>query len=114
MKKKFSILIFLFILIPGSIPKMFSQDTADSSKVDSTKLIPNYYKNVDIKITYPWMPDEPKWCRNVPCQVVKENDKVTEIKIFKKDCVERITVKPELVSFAIYEAGTKKLIIKGP
>jgi hypothetical protein len=114
MKIKFNILVFLIISALGSELELFSQTTADTSKIDSTKLIPNYYKNADIKITYPWMPEEPHWCRNVSCQVVKENDKVTEIKIFKKDCVERITVKPELLSFEIYEAGTKKLIIKGP
>jgi len=114
MKFKFNILIFLIFSALGSELELFSQEVTDTTKTDTTKQIPNYYKNVDIKITYPWMPDEPQWCRNTSCQVVKENDKVTEIKIFKKDCVERITVKPELLSFAIYQAGTNKIIIQGP
>ena len=114
MKIKFNILIFLIISALGSELELFSQAATDTSSNDTTKRIPNYYRNVDIKITYPWMPDEPQWCRNTSCQVVKENGKVTEIKIFKKDCVDRITVKPELLSFIIYQTGTKKLIMQGP
>ncbi len=96
---------------PPAKPPVAKQDT---SKKDTTKQIPGYYKAVDVKIVYPWMPDEPQWYRNVCCQVVKKGKKVTELNVFLKTCTEKIEVKKGYIHYEIRDHKTKKLLEKGP
>jgi hypothetical protein len=113
---KFVVFIFGFLFLSNSGLKGFAANfaPADTSEIDSAKTLPNYYKNVDIKIIYPWNEDEPEVCTNVACQLIKEKDVIVEIRIFHKDCTSNIKVKPGLLKFEIRDHESKSLIAKGP
>ena len=86
----------------------------DTTKKDTTKHVPGYYEGVDVKLIYPWIPDEPQWYRNVCCQVVKKGKKITELNIFLKTCTEQVEIKKGYIRFEILDHKTKKLLVKGP
>lgn len=86
---------------------------SDTAQVDTAKILPNYYKNVDIKIIYPWNEDEPEVYTNISCQLIKEKDIIVEIKIFHKDRTDTIKVTPSIPKFEIRNHESKALIVKG-
>lgn len=86
---------------------------SDTAQVDTAKILPNYYKNVDVKIIYAWNEDEPELFSNICCQLIKEKDVVVEIKIFRKDCTDKIKVIPGSMKYEIRDHESKKLIFKG-
>jgi len=108
------ILGFLFLFNSGHEVFAANLSPTDTAKVDTVKTLPNYYKNVDIKIIYPWKEDEPEVCTNVACQLIKEKDLIVEIRVFHKDCTNHILVKPGLLKFEIWDHNSKILIAKGP
>ena len=113
---EFAVLILGFLFLFNSGCKGFAANfsPSDTAEVDTAKTLPNYYKNVDIKIIYPWNEDEPDVCTNVSCQLIKEKNLIVEIKVFRKDCTENIIVKPGLLKFEIRDHESKSLIAKGP
>jgi hypothetical protein len=88
--------------------------TQDSIRTDSVKTVPGMYENVDVIIVYPWKEDEPETCENVTCQLIKENQVPVELRIFHKDCTDKLKIKPGSLTFKIVDHKTKKLIAKGP
>lgn len=105
----------IIALNPGALLSAVPQDsTRDTTQADTAKSIPGLYKNVDIKIVYPWKEDEPEICENVTCQLIRENNVPVELNIFHKDCTDKIKIKPGLLTFEIRDHRTKKLIAKGP
>ena len=108
--------IFGFLFLHNSDYVVFAADLfpSDTADVDSSKALPNYYKNVDIRIIYPWKEDDPEVCTNVSCQLIKQKDLIVEIRVFHKDCTDHIMVKPGLLKFEIRNHDTKTLIAEGP
>ena len=113
---EFTVFILGFLFLFNSGNKVFAANfsPSDTAEVDTAKTLPNYYKNVDIKIIYPWKEDEPEVCTNVSCQLIKEKNLIVEIKIFREDCTENFIVKPGLLKFEIRDHESKSLIAKGP
>lgn len=119
MVKKFTFFLEIFILgsfllfYPGFTAYSNMYPEADTAQVDTAKIPPNYYKNVDVKIIYAWNEDEPELFSNICCQLVKEKDEVVEIKLFRKGCTDKIKVLPGSMKYEIRDHVSKKLIVKG-
>jgi hypothetical protein len=86
----------------------------DSTRVDSSQQATDILRNVDVKITYSWNPDEPDVFENVSCQLIKKDNEVVELKIIRSDATDRISFKPEYMQFEVKEHQSKKVIAKGP
>jgi len=124
MKGLKTLLILLLVLIflgAFFVPYSTVQDTSkktviskDTTKKDTAKTIPGLYKNVDVKIIYPWLPDEPEIYKDVKCRLIKEKGVVTEIWIYFANRKEELQVKKNLITYEVRDAKTKKLIAKGP
>jgi hypothetical protein len=94
----------------GTIP--IAADTTGTDTAQTVK--PDYYKGVDVKIVYTFENEKPTWYRNVCCQLIRKEGKVSEIKIFLKTCTEDIRVIQGFVKYEIRDHATKKLIARGP
>ncbi len=107
------ILVSFFLTYPNFTAYTNMYPAADTAQIDTTKILPNYYKNVDVKIIYAWNEDEPELFSNICCQLIKEKDVVVEIKLFRKDCTDKIKVLPGSMKYEIRDHESKKLIVKG-
>ncbi len=88
---------------------------ADTTATDTSQAVkPDYYKGVDVKIVYTFENEKPTWYRNVCCQLIRKEGKVSEIKIFLKTCTEDIRVIQGFVKYEIRDHASKKLIARGP
>lgn len=87
---------------------------ADTTQQDSEQVNPDIFKNVDVKIIYPWKANEPDLYKDVKCQIVQQAKQIKELKIFRKTSTDCIEIKKGLVKFEILDHATGKLIKRGP
>ncbi|MBN2365688.1 MAG: hypothetical protein EH225_06820 [Calditrichaeota bacterium] len=108
-------MLFLILICSSSPFSLSAQSSgADSSVTDSTRHLPDFYTNADVKIVYSWNPEEPDMFINVSCQLIKKKNEVVEIKIIRPNCTDRISFKPEYMTFVMHDHKSKKIIARGP
>ncbi len=108
------LLIFVLSFFHFASARIPFVQLSDTSGTDSTGQLPDFYRGVDVKIIYSWNPEEPDLFQNVSCQLIKKNQVIEEIKIIRSDCTDRITFKPEYMSFEVRDRKTARVVVKGP